>query len=587
MRRCAVIFLLATHLPAAATQHWTVGGTEHPWSVWGVSEAVDAAAEFGWIQPIRTTPDQNLALGNEQRVTRAYSLQPSIQSLGGVESMVDGDSTTAFEMTLEATVGSSVILDLGAVFPVHLVRFYPRQDELHHERFLRAYQVYVTDRTLSPEGQILWDLVAPNWENDDSIVNISIPNQYVRDVRIQAVTNLQWEVAEWEVYGQGFAPVATYTTEPIDLGGPANFGALTWAAEHDPAGTVTLATRTGTDSSPFTYYRLVRPEEGVVDTVEVTRSAYEALGEADRWLSFDAVNWSYWSAPYAPSGREEIVSPAPRRYLQVQLQFRSTAFTDRAKVDSVTIEYSSPPVAQRVIAEVSPGLVEAGKLTTFTYAVTPTIRPGDTGFDALTVQTPLAARVRELRVAGVPQEFQAEVTDQAFTVRFPLVRTDGARLELTFDAQVLIYGTLFSGTVFDSRGQDLPQEVVEGDASAELSTNRLSVGLLELGEEVLAGVAVDPAVFSPNGDGVNDRVAIGYDLKKLLLPGRVTLAVYTVNGARVWSRSTLQASGSYAEEWDGRDAHGRLVAPGSYVCLLTVDTASGSEAKARVVRVAY
>ncbi|MFH1567877.1 MAG: gliding motility-associated C-terminal domain-containing protein [Gemmatimonadota bacterium] len=582
-----MVLLLACSLPAAATRKWVVGGTAHPWAVSGELEAVDATSEPGWIQPIRTTPSQNLALADGNRVPLAYSLQPSIQSLGGLGYMIDGDPTTAFEMTLEATVGSSVILDLGAIFPVSQIRFYPRQDELHGDRFLRAYQVYVTDRSLSPQGQILWDLIAPNWDNGESIVRLPVGNRYVRDVRIQAVTNLQWEIAEWEVYGQGFAPSAVYTSEPIDLGGPANFGALTWAAESDPGGHVSVVTRSGTDPTPYTYYQLQRPEEGVVDTVEVARAVYNSLAESDRYRAFDPQHWSFWSAPYSDSGQDVVVSPAPRRYLQFQIEFSSGTFTDRARVDSVVIEYSAPPVARAVIGEVSPALVPAGEMTTFRYAVTPTIEAGDTGFDALTVSTPLAARMGELWIDGVPSAHEAEVTDDALTVHFPLIRTSRSRLEMTFDCQVLVFGTVFSGIVFDSRSAELPQEVVEGDASPALASNQLSVGITELGQEVLGGVRATPNPFTPNGDGVSDATAIRYQVRKLLLPGRVVVSLYTLAGARVWTRTLEQESGLYAVEWDGRRESGELVPPGVYLYRLSVSTASGGESQAGTVCVVY
>lgn len=587
MLHSAVVLVLAFGLPVAATQTWVVGGATHPWSESGIMDAVDAVSEPGWIQPIRTTLDQNLALRDKNRVPRAYSLQPSIQALGGLERMIDGDSTTAFQMTLEATVGSSVILDLGAVFPVSLIKFYPRQDEQHKEQFLRAYQLYITDRTLSPQGQILWDLIAPNWENNESVVRVPVANQYVRDVRIQAVTNLQWEIAEWEVYGQGFAPSATYTSDPIDMGGAANFGTIRWVVEKDPAASVTLVTRSGTDPTPATYFKLERPEEGLIDTVEVSQSVYLGLAEADRYRELDLDHWSFWSAPYSAAGLDTIVSPAPRQYFQFRLQFDSDSFTDRARVDSVAIEYSSPPVAQKVVGEVSPGLVGAGERATFTYAISPEIRAGDHGFNALRVLTPLRADVRELRIDGASVSFDKAVEDRQFTVTFPRIRTDGALLELEFDCQVLVYGTVFSGTVFDSETNELPQDVMAGDASSRIQTNKLSVGITELDQQVLSDDRAEPEVFSPNGDGVNDCTAIHYYLEKLLKPGRLEVAIHDLSGQRIWSQTRYQASGVYSVAWDGTGADGGRVPPGTYLYTVTIHTASGEQSRAGTVAVVY
>lgn len=586
-RAMLLALCLAVPPQLLAQSYWVVGGQDTPWQEQGRLEALDTTVDPGRLQPIRIVLDQNLARGDAHRVTRAYSLQPSIQSLGGLEYMIDGDPDTAFEMRLEATVGSSVILDLGAVLPVSLIRFYSRRQERFRDRFLRAYQVTISDMRPSPTGQIMWDLAATNWDNTESVVSIPVANRFVREIRIQALTTLPWEIAEWEVHGQGYTPSATYTSEPIDFGGLANLGLLDWAVEKDPAASVTMVTRSGNDDSPYTYYRLSRPEPGVVDTVEVTRQVYETLGAADRLQRFDTENWSFWSAPYPATGPAPIVSPAPRRYFQFQLRFESAVFTDRAIVDSVTIEYSSPPLAQRVIAEVYPDMVEAGEPTQFTYALTPVISPGDQGFDALTVSTPMRADLGELRIDGQPTAYAAEVTDSNFTVIFSPVRHDGALVELTFHCQVLVYGTVFSGQVFDSQSADLPQEIVEGDASPAYPSRRLSVGVTELTHQVLARVDAHPAVFAPNGDGVDDRTAIRYQLQKLLRPARLEITIYDLSGARLWNKTLQQSSGVYQVEWDGRDSHGRLAPPGIYVFRVTAHTASGDETKAGTVCVAY
>jgi hypothetical protein len=183
--------------------------------------------------------------------------------------------------------------------------------------------------------------------------------------------------------------------------------------------------------------------------------------------------------------------------------------------------------------------------------------------------------------------YDADVTDKELTVRFPRIRTSGSCLELVFDCQILVYGTVFGGTVFDSQTQEVPQEVVEGDASPALTTNRLSVGVATLDDRVLAGVEVTPAAFSPNGDGTNDEVSFRYYLQKLLLPGRVVLAIHDLAGRRLWERTVFQDSGVYTISWNGVDAGGRLAAPGIYAFTLTVHTASGQHATAGTFGLAY
>ena len=64
---------------------------------------------------------------------------------------------------------------------------------------------------------------------------------------------------------------------------------------------------------------------------------------------------------------------------------------------------------------------------------------------------------------------------------------------------------------FNRAASDLPQTVEGGDASAELGTDQLRVVATgsSLGE-ILADAQVQPAAFTPQGDGINDRAEISY-----------------------------------------------------------------------------
>lgn len=84
---------------------------------------------------------------------------------------------------------------------------------------------------------------------------------------------------------------------------------------------------------------------------------------------------------------------------------------------------------------------------------------------------------------------------------------------------------------------------------------------------ILARVRLTPNPFTPNGDGVNDAVVVGYSLLSLSVPRPVDIRVHDLAGRLVRVlHEGLEASGRYEDKnWDGRDGQGRLVAPGIYI----------------------
>jgi hypothetical protein len=94
--------------------------------------------------------------------------------------------------------------------------------------------------------------------------------------------------------------------------------------------------------------------------------------------------------------------------------------------------------------------------------------------------------------------------------------------------------------------------------------------------------------LTPNGDGVNDRVEIEYDL--LNLSGGVPIRVKILNLAghslgRVLD--DIATSGRSAMQWDGRMGAGRLLVPGMYILRLEVEADSGTDTVDRVFSIAY
>ena len=107
----------------------------------------------------------------------------------------------------------------------------------------------------------------------------------------------------------------------------------------------------------------------------------------------------------------------------------------------------------------------------------------------------------------------------------------------------------------------------------------------------LSQIALNPPVFTPNGDGINDQVNIQIQVFVLEGPKRIEAAVYDLAGHRVRDLSVeaSQASGLHRLVWDGRDQQGVLQPPGLYLVRAGVDTDAprGHTQALRLVGVAY
>ena len=146
------------------------------------------------------------------------------------------------------------------------------------------------------------------------------------------------------------------------------------------------------------------------------------------------------------------------------------------------------------------------------------------------------------------------------------------QIEVVFDAPVLRFGTQFTGWVYDSSDPDLIKQRIEaGNATFRFSGDDLSVRS-PIGGDLLADVTVGPNPFTPNGDGVNDRVSVDYKLREVTDAREVLLEIFDLAGRPVATlTSGLSTSGAYRQTWDGRTATGALAPPGTYLYRLKLE----------------
>lgn len=601
---CALLLFAESTLGAA---RWTVGTADRPWSAAGSFERLDDTAEEGWLQPVFVS-NQNLSLSSMDRggwVDSDFRI--------GVEllpKIINGDHSAAFpdlsdrnvkRRVNKADLPVTLILDLGGPFGVDSLSFYPREGL--EQAFMRGYQVWVHDGVGLDELKLPlgghwfnvvkdWKLVEEKAQTDNPFAHIKLPLQVVRYVAISDTISLPdptlWEIDELEVWGNGYALVGHYESDVIDLGDRASLGNLTWSALSDSGSALLIRTRTGQTEDPFVYHRLTGL--GLAGEERVTRAQYKKLRPTEKGsIQLDTENWSGWSAPYPPTGEEPLIALAPAQYVQFRIDFQSFSPLSRSRIDSLSVGFSTPLFGREFIAELTPQQVVPGKKTAFTYAVRAILEPEDEGIDGLQVATPLPAAIKEVRINGSPVEYSEDVRADGFAVSFPENRiTEHATLlEVDFDAEVLVYGTRFTGRVFDTKREgDIPQIIVPGDATPDIDTDDLLVKW-DLDRSLLASVEISQRHLTPNGDGVNDAVEISYRLLQVIQSIQVSVEIFDLSGQRIWHRSAEQANGQYTISWQGFDDAGQVVPPGLYVYQLVADADQGSNVYVGTLAVVY
>ncbi len=403
--------------------------------------------------------------------------------------------------------------------------------------------------------------------------------------------NVEWEIAEVEVYAKGFLEESSYVSDRIDFGIPAAWGDIRWSGSRDPGAKVLIQTRSGADDDPTMYWK--NTGRGG-EKKEVTRSRYNRLNFGEKaGTTHDRDNWTLWSQPYdfADSLGTSVVSLSPRRFVQFKVDFFPLGEAGGG-LDFLEFRASVPPSASKLVGEISPVRVEVGKVSRFTYAVKPTIEGDDRGFDSLEMTTASTIMsVNSVRIDDVDVPFEVEALEEnEFEVSIPRIgREDsGALIEVVFDAKVLRYGSSFNARVFDSsRPWEVHQGVGAGDAKAEFEENSVSV-ITSVEDKSVLEVSVSPETFTPNGDGINDVAIISYDIFEITVSVFVTVEIRDLSGnslRKVYSGD--DPIGHHEREWDGRDDSGEIVPPGVYVYQVSMEADKGNDDKAGTVDVAY
>ena len=151
-------------------------------------------------------------------------------------------------------------------------------------------------------------------------------------------------------------------------------------------------------------------------------------------------------------------------------------------------------------------------------------------------------------------------------------RTNNVRVRAVFDSEVFVFANTFAGEVLSESTNPLPQQVEAGDVSDEISTNSLKVlGGGKKAARVIQALSFSADAVTPNGDGINDVLQIGYELYRIPSALPIRINVYSLSGRRVASVDIgEQGAGRQSATWNGLDDEGHSLPPGLYVVELAV-----------------
>ena len=604
------------------------------WKAIGTIDNLESAE--GFLQPARFDPEHNLTpdirgRGGSIQASDTYTWRDE----PALDLLFDGDETTAYE-GLSVGGGFSlgslrpIWVKFNGLIPVDRMVMRPTPEGMN-ERFIRRYTIGTNDgdplKRGTREGKLGWrdegfvdyEIRYDVSENTARILDLKMPVEPIAEIIIMPEIG-SWEIAELEIYADGFVSSASYVSNIINLNpdgdddfDPVSLGDLTWSG-HVPEGTrLDLSMRSGDQEDPFAYWRVTfRGDERTRYDERgrlLDRKAYDKLGGHKGGTSLDSQHWGTWTPPLVfEKGRAPLVGAKPRQFVQFRADFHSTKADAGATLDFLQFEITNPPLATQVLAEITPAETDIGEITSFTYKVRPLFDPNDLFFDSIQIDSPTepvsvdSVRISRKDLTRVPFGDTVEkgefavgpYADGSFVVQLPRIDLEENRkaidkelIEVVFRSEVFRVGTIFSGRVFDTkRPYEVHQRLTPGDADELAESNSLTVQPRQVGADVIRSLRVSP--FTPNGDGINDRLAIEYDLVNVDAGVPVALAVYDLTGRMVAGVSAPAGdSGRFPADWDGRDDGGALVPPGLYLIRLEVETDRNADVAVATVPVVY
>ena len=518
---------------------------------------------------------------------------------------------------LRWTLEGDMQVDLGAFFWIDAARLvYHNTGVWDHETdvplcappWYREIGILSSDGSRAADGSLIWESLAEidaeermsHWSGEFTTIRLqhSYKARYVKLHFVKRGVTWEWGwLYEFQLYGEGYVPEVKMTSPIIEVGEHRSLTSLRWDAEMPSDTKVEIRTRTGDTLKEEIYYF----DKG---GKEVTSHEYHKLPFFKRGEKVVTMvpgdGWSVWSYPYA-FPEDYIYSPNPRKFLQIQARLLSENPEQCATLRSIQIQFFFP-LAQQIVGEVYPTKAQReGQLQDFSFYLHPSFIPSNTGFDEILLYSPSHVDIefRSLHIGteeeyteGREEMFAPEELDIGSTgsdsvwihLPYPIRPGGGDLLRIDFSSIIYLNGTVFEASVMHSSSPDTPQRVDVGDATELVRSEEMTV-FVPVEERVIGDVEIAPDPFTPNGDGINDEVYIGFSVFKVYVSVPVWVEIGDLNGRRIRriERQRETSSGRYSIEWDGRDEESGRVRPGVYVVRIGVE----DEVVMRTVRVVY
>ncbi len=575
---------------------------------------------------------------------RTWSNDGLFNQLNGPLLLVDGDPGTSSKgtfKTVRSQAGAAFFWDLGAPFPIERIRFFPDPDD--EDAFIKAFELLVND------GEDFNDISRPNYTllrrvevNRDGVVELDFAALQGRFLQLKVLSKSSFNLAEFEIFGQGFVPVASYLTDLHSFGGAVNYGRLQVHAtrlrrgdtEAESAPVASVQMRTGADSTPLNYFRRNRdtgaqveisvteynsdlprralfrqdPLTGALE--ELDRTAYQALPVEEQGpvrdfvqgdIRADVENWSTWSVPLkldsTGSVQVPVGLPSPREFMQLRVLFDGDA-DNSIRLDTLQVEFS-PGLVSAAIGEVglaadpsAAGLlaVEAGIDTSFIYDIrTEFDQASLDGFRGIRMQAFPPPTFDKLEMGDPLQEIRdAEIQETAagFDVFFaPVNQRNNQPVRVTFKLRLLEHNTPVNAWLLGEGGVP-PHPVAPGNASEEVDSGVINIFTRE--SVPTFETSISTPVITPNGDGANESASISVILTQFSANVEVDIGIFDLSGGRVRELvSTSRPAGAILEVWDGRNQEKDLVPPGIYICRVSVESDAETFGDVKLIGVSY
>ncbi len=381
-------------------------------------------------------------------------------------------------------------------------------------------------------------------------------------------------------HAEGYPAQVELESEDIGLESALSIRRIEWDADMPPGTSIEVQTQTGNGFTTVTRYFLINGSE-------VTKAAYDAAKSRNRG---DIVQenirddtWSSWSLPHRFSG-QEFQSPSPRQWLRSRVRLISTDGENMPTLHSLRFVASAPVVAAGLQGQIFPHEAALDSLQEFRYTITPGGVSGrDVGFDRVILNLPPGSDDVELvrtTVRGADVVATSQVLGDSLIVQLPppVVRRDS--VEIIFRSRLAISPTVFTAFVLNSEQEDNSQGVVP----AEFGADQVHLPEAVAGRSLVRSLT-HTAVFTPNGDGVNDEYLLSFTIVKTSREPRVL--VYDLAGRLVAELSDQTPQATRASfSWVG-DGGGQRVAPGIYIVRIEVDSDARDEHVHKTVNVVY